>query len=57
MRIDHLDQHTVVVSLHEPGPYGAAAKRISIARGKVVAMQQYTSRDDALAVSATGYGR
>jgi hypothetical protein len=52
MRIDHVDDHTVVVSTDEPGPYGAAATRISIAHGAVVAMQQYASRDGALADQA-----
>jgi hypothetical protein len=52
MRIEHIDDHTVVVSTDEPGPYGAAATRISIAHGAVVAMQQYASRDEALADQA-----
>jgi hypothetical protein len=52
MRIEQIDDHIVVVSTEEPGPYGAAATRISIAHGAVVAMKQYASRDEALADQA-----
>jgi hypothetical protein len=48
MRMEVVDEHTVVVAPDTPGPYGAAATRISIAHGHVVAMQQYASREDAL---------
>jgi ketosteroid isomerase-like protein len=54
MRIDYLDEATVVVSTDDPGPYGAAATRISIVRGEVVAMQQYASRADALTARRAG---
>ena len=53
-RVERVDEHTVVVSAEQPGPYGAAATRISIAHGKVVAMRQYASRDAALAAGPTG---
>jgi ketosteroid isomerase-like protein len=49
-RVERIDEQTVVVSAEAPGPYGAAATRISIADGKVVAMRQYASRADAIAV-------
>ena len=48
MRIEYLDEHIVVVSPDESGPHGAAATRITIAHGAVVAMQQYASRERAL---------
>jgi hypothetical protein len=48
MRIEALDEQTVIVSPDTPGPYGAAATMISIAHGRVVAMQQYASHEDAL---------
>jgi uncharacterized protein YndB with AHSA1/START domain len=44
-------------SSNSDGPawtYGAAAIRITVAQGKVVAMQQYASRDDALAAGTSG---
>ena len=47
-RVERVDEHTIVVSPEQPGPYGAAATRISIAQGKVVAMRQYATRDQAL---------
>ena len=53
-RVEQVDKHTVVVASDHPGPFGAAATRITIAHGRVVAMQQYASRDDALASSPTG---
>jgi len=43
-----------LVSPDHPGPFGAAATCITITHGRVVAMQQYASRDDALASSPTG---
>ena len=45
---------TVVVSAEQPGPYGAAATRISSAHGKVVAMRQYATRDAALGAGPPG---
>lgn len=53
MRIDYVDEHTVVVSPDEPRPYGAVATMV-IVQGRVVAMQQYASRDEALAAQASG---
>ena len=53
MRIEALDEQTVVVSPDTPGPYGAAATRISIAHGHVVAMRQYACREDALRAGST----
>ena len=53
-RVERVDEHTVVVSTEQPGPYGAAATRVGIAHGKVVAMRQYASRDAALAAGPTG---
>jgi hypothetical protein len=53
-RIEQLDEHTVIVTPEQPGTYGAAATRITIAHAKVVAMQQYPSRDDALAAGTSG---
>ena len=53
-RVERIDEHTVVVSAEQPGPYGAAATRISIAHGKVMAMRQYATRDEALAADPTG---
>lgn len=53
-RVERVDEHTIVVSAEQPGPYGAAATRISIARGTVVAMRQYATGDQALAAGATG---
>jgi ketosteroid isomerase-like protein len=52
MRVENVDERTVVVSPAAPGPYSAAATRISIAHGLVVAMQQYVSRDEACAGTA-----
>ena len=52
MRVEQVDKHTVVVSPEQPGRYGAAATRITIAHGAVVAMQQYASRDQALTAPA-----
>lgn len=49
MRVERVDERTVVVSPDEPGPYGAAATRITIVGEAVVAMQQYASREEALA--------
>ena len=48
-RVERVDEHTIVVSPEQPGPYGAATTRIRIAQGKVVAMRQYATRDQALA--------
>jgi ketosteroid isomerase-like protein len=48
MQIEYLDQRTIVISPDAPGPYGAAATRISVRHGKVVAMQQHASREDAV---------
>lgn len=48
-RVERIDEHTIVVVPEQPGPYGAAATRISIAHGKVVAMRQYATREQALA--------
>ena len=50
----------MVISPEQPGPYGAAATRIDIAQGKVVAMHQYATREEALAGSRLrqgAYGR
>jgi ketosteroid isomerase-like protein len=47
-RVERVDERTVVVIPEQPGPYGAAVTRISIAHGKVVAMRQYATRDQAL---------
>ena len=52
MRVEHVDEHTVVVSSEQPGRDGAAATRITIAHGAVVAMRQYASRDQALTAPA-----
>ena len=52
--VERVDEHTMVVSPEQRGPYGAAATRINIAHGKVVSMRQYASRDDALAGGPTG---
>jgi hypothetical protein len=51
MRVEFLDEQTIVVSPQtpEPEPSGAAATRISIAHGKVVTMRQYASAEDARA--------
>ena len=54
-RVERIDEHTVVVSTEEPGLYGAAATRVSIAHNKVVAMQQYASRAEALAGRPSRY--
>lgn len=48
-QIEQVDSHTIVVSAAETGPYGAHATRITIGDGVVLAMQQYPSREDALA--------
>ena len=56
MRWDVLDEHTIVISPEQPGPYGAAATRIDIAQGKVVAMHQYATREEALAGSRLRQG-
>ena len=53
-RVEQVDENTVLVSPDHPGLFGAAATRITITHGRVVAMQQYASRDDALASSPTG---
>jgi hypothetical protein len=53
MRVEYIDEQTVVVSPQTPGPYGAAATRISIAHGKIVTMQQYASGEDARAAGLT----
>jgi ketosteroid isomerase-like protein len=52
MQIAYVDEQTIVVSPDAPGPYGAAATRISVRHGKVVAMQQHTSREDAVTGSS-----
>ena len=52
MRVEKVDEHSVVVFSDQPGPYGAGATRITIAGGAVVAMQQYASRDTALAAQS-----
>jgi ketosteroid isomerase-like protein len=54
MQIEYLDEHTVVVSAQKPRPQGAAATRITIAHGKVVAMQQYDSHDEACSSAIIG---
>jgi ketosteroid isomerase-like protein len=48
-RLERVDARTVLVVPERPGPYGAAVTRISIAHGKVVAMRQYATRNQALA--------
>jgi ketosteroid isomerase-like protein len=53
-RVEQVDENTVLVSPDHPGLFGAAATCITITHGRVVAMQQYASRDDALASSPTG---
>jgi ketosteroid isomerase-like protein len=53
-RVGRIDAHTVVVSSDRPGPYGAAATRISIAHDKVMAMRQFATRDAALADDSAG---
>jgi ketosteroid isomerase-like protein len=52
-RVERVDEHTVVVSPDQPDPFGAAATRITIAHGKVVAMRQYATRTEALAAADT----
>jgi hypothetical protein len=52
MRIEYLDEQTIVVSPDAPGPYGAAATRIRVRHGKVVAMQQHAPREDAVTDSS-----
>lgn len=47
MQIEYVDDQTIVVSPDTPGPDGAAATRIGVRHGKVVAMQQYASREGA----------
>jgi ketosteroid isomerase-like protein len=52
VRIDHLDEHTFIVSSDRPidhdGPQPfPVATRITVADGKVVAMQQYRTYGDA----------
>jgi len=56
VRIDHIDEHSFVVSAADPAdwdrPDGTdTATRITVEHGKVVAMQQYLSRDDAIAAA------
>jgi hypothetical protein len=53
IRVEYIDEQTVVVYPQTPGPYGAAATRISIAHGKIVTMQQYASGEDAQAAGLT----
>lgn len=43
-RVEHIDEHTVLVTPEQPGPYGAAATRITIAHGNVVAIRLASRR-------------